>query len=408
MPRKSLIALLCGIGCAASAFAADPKPVVASDNVIKLGVLTDMNGIFSDNSGRGSVIAAQMAIDDFKAEVKPAFKIEMVWADHQNKADVGSSKAREWYDTQRVDAIFDVINSSVALAVSNVAREKKKVVIVTGAGTTRLTNEECSPYTVSYTWDTYSTSRPQVAAMTKSGIDTWFFVTVDYALGHSMESEAIASIKAAGGKVIGSVRHPLNTSDFSSVLLQARSSGAKGIALANSGGDAINAIKAAREFGITDKQVLAPIAVGIPDIHAMGLEVAQGMIVSDGFYWNLDDKTRAWSRRFFAKHKRMPALVHAGTYSAVLAYLNAVKTIGTDQSLEVMSELKRMRINDVFASGGHIRPDGRMLHDVYLLQVKKPSESTEPWDYYNLKEVIPGTDAFQSLAESRCSLIKKS
>jgi branched-chain amino acid transport system substrate-binding protein len=408
MLNKSVIALLCGIGFAAAAFAADTKPVVTSDNVVKVGVLTDMNGIFSDLAGKGSVIAAQMAIDDFKAAVNPSFKIELLWADHQNKADVGSNKAREWYDTQRVDAIFDVINSAVALAVSNVTREKQKLLVVTGAGTTRLTNEECSPYTISYTWDTYSASRPQVASMTKSGIDTWYFVTVDYALGQSMEAEAMASIRAAGGKVIGSVKHPLNTSDFSSLILQARASGAKGIALANAGGDAIAAIKTAREFNVTQQQVVAPIAVVIPDIHAMGLEVAQGMITSEGFYWNLNPKTRAWSRRFFEKHKRMPNLVHAGTYSAVLGYLNAVKAVGTDSSLEVMSQLKRARINDVFASDGYIRADGRMVHDMYLMQVKKPSESTEPWDYYHVKKVIPGKDAFQPLSESRCSLLKKS
>jgi branched-chain amino acid transport system substrate-binding protein len=408
MLNKSMIALLCGIGIAAAAFAAGPKPMVISDNVVKLGVLTDMNGIFSDDSGKGSVLAAQMAIDDFNAAAKPAFKIELVWADHQNKADVGSNRAREWYDTQRVDAIFDAINSSVALAVSNVTREKQKVLIVTGAGTTRLTNEECSPYTVNYAWDTYALSRPQVSLLTKSGIDTWFFVTVDYALGHSLEAEATASIKAAGGKVVGSVRHPFNTPDFSSIILQAKASGAKGIVLATAGQDAVNAIKAIREFGIMPKQVIAPMMTGTLQIHSMGLEATQGLFLTDAYYWNLNAKTRAWSRRFFEKHKRMPNQVHAGTYSAVTSYLTAVKVAGTDSSLEVMAELKRMRIDDAFTSNGQIRADGRMVHDMYLAQIKKPSESTEPWDYYTIKQVIPGKDAFQPLSESRCSLVKKS
>lgn len=408
MLNKSMIALLCGIGIAAAAFAAGPKPPAISDNVVKLGVLTDMNGIFSDDSGKGSVLAAQMAIDDFNAAAKPAFKIELVWADHQNKADVGSNRAREWYDTQQVDAIFDAINSSVALAVSNVTREKQKILMVTGAGTTRLTNEECSPYTVNYAWDTYALSRPQVALLTKSGIDTWFFVTVDYALGHSLEAEATASIKAAGGKVLGSVRHPFNTPDFSSIILQAKASGAKGIVLATAGGDAVNAIKAIREFGIMPKQVIAPMMTGTLQIHSMGLEATQGLFLTDAYYWNLNAKTRAWSRRFFEKHKRMPNQVHAGTYSAVTSYLTAVKVAGTDSSLEVMAELKRMRIDDAFTSNGQIRADGRMVHDMYLAQIKKPSESTEPWDYYTIKQVIPGKDAFQPLSESRCSLVKKS
>jgi len=408
MLNKSMIALLCGLGVAAAAFAAGPKPMAVSDNLVKLGVLTDMNGIFSDDSGKGSVLAAQMAIDDFNATAKPTFKIELVWADHQNKADVGSNRAREWYDTQHVDAIFDAINSSVALAVSNVTREKKKVLMVTGAGTTRLTNEECSPYTVNYAWDTYALSRPQVALLTKSGIDTWFFVTVDYALGHSLEAEATASIKAAGGKVVGSVRHPFNTPDFSSIILQAKASGAKGIVLATAGGDAVNAIKAIREFGIMPKQVIAPLMTGTLQIHSMGLEATQGLFLTDAYYWNLNAKTRAWSRRFFEKHKRMPNQVHAGTYSAVTSYLTAVKVAGTDSSLEVMAELKRLRIDDAFTSNGQIRADGRMVHDMYLAQIKKPSESTEPWDYYTIKQVIPGKDAFEPLSESRCSLVKKS
>jgi len=403
---KTLLAVTCAtLGLLPVTLLAAP-PATLTDNTVKVGVLTDMNGIFSELAGKGSVISAQMAIEDFRASARPAFKIELVSADHQNKADIGASKAREWFDTQQVDVIVDVINSAVALAVSNVTRDKQKLLMVTGAGTMRLTNEECSPNTVSYTWDTFSASRPQVAALTKSGTDSWYFVTVDYALGQSIESEATAAIKAAGGKIVGSIKHPLNASDFSSFLLQAQASKAKGIAIASAGGDAINAIKAAREFDLTKTQVVAPLSVSLPDIHSIGLEAAQGMVTADGFYWNLNAKTREWSRRFYERQKRMPNLVHAGTYSAVLTYLHAVQDIGSDKPADVMKRLKEVRINDVFATDGYIRADGRMVHDMYLVQVKKPSESKEPWDYYNIKAVIPGKDAFQPLAESRCALVK--
>jgi len=394
---------LCGICIACSApIAAQPNPI--SDGVVKIGVLTDMNSIFSELGGRGSVVATQMAIDDFKAQVKPAFRIEMVSADHQNKADIGANKAREWYDTQQVDVVVDAINSAVALAVSNVAREKRRLLIVTGAGTMRLTNEECSPYTISYTWDTYSSSRPTVAALTKSGTDTWFFVTVDYALGHSIEQEATAAIQAAGGKVVGSVRHPLNSSDFSSFMLQAQASKAKGIAIASAGGDLIAAVKAAREFGLTKNQTIVPLTGSLSDVHALGLSVGQGMVLTEGFYWNLNEQTREWSRRFYATQKRMPNLIHAGTYSAVMTYLRSVQATAGDQAERVMADLKQTRINDIFAKNGQIRSDGRMVHDTYLVTVKKPSESKEPWDYYDVKSVIPAENSFQPLKETRCKL----
>jgi branched-chain amino acid transport system substrate-binding protein len=378
-----------------------------SDQVVKVGVLTDMNSIFSELGGRGSVVATQMAIDDFKRDAKPAFAIEMVSADHQNKADIGANKAREWFDTQHVDIVVDAINSAVALAVSNVAREKKRLLFATGPGSMRLTNEECSPYTVSYTWDAYATSRPTVAALTKAGTDSWYFITVDYALGQSIEQEAAAAITAAGGKVIGSARHPLSTSDFSSFVLQAQASKAKGVAIANAGGDLINAVKAAREFGLARTQTIVPLSGTLNDVQAMGLAAAQGMVLTDAFYWNLNAQTREWSRRFFDKQKKMPNLIHAGTYSAVTNYLKAVQATGTDDADAVMKQMKSVRIDDMFAANGHIRDDGRMVHDMLLVQVKKPSESKEPWDFYNVKAVVPGDQAFQPLSESRCNLVRK-
>ncbi len=387
---------------------ATAAPPQVSGGVVKIGVLTDMNGIFSELAGKGSVIATQMAIDDFKAEAKPEFAIDMVFADHQNKADIGASKAREWYDKQQVDMVVDAINSAVAIAVSSVTREKQKLLIVTGAGAMRLTNEDCSRNTISYTWDTYSTSRPQATAVTKAGARDWFFLTVDYALGQSIEQDGLAAVKAAGGRVLATVRHPISSPDFSSYMLQAQASKAQAVGIASAGGDLINAIKAAREFGVMKNQTLVPLSGSITDVHALGLPVAQGITLTEAFYWDLNDQTRAWSHRFFEKHKRMPNLIHAGTYSAVRNYLQAVQAVGTDEALAVRKQLGAAVINDVFASNGRIREDGRMVHDMYLMQVKKPSESKRPWDYFNVKAVIPGDQAYQPLSESRCALVKKS
>lgn len=382
---------------------AQPK---ISDGVVRIGVLSDMNGIFSDLAGQGSVLATQMAIEDFVAQAKPSFKIEMLSADHQNRPDVGANKAREWYDVQKVDLTVDVINSAVALAVSNVTKEKQRLLMVTGAGTIRLTNEDCSPNTISYTWDTYATSRPQATAATKAGAKDWFFLTVDYALGQSIELDGRAAVTAAGGKVLGSVRHPMGTSDFASFLLQAQSSKAQAIGIASAGGDLINSIKAAREFGIAPQQTIVPLSGSITDVHALGLEAAQGLTMTEAFYWDLNERTRAWSKRFLQRHKRMPNLIHAGTYSAVQTYLQAVQAVGSDDAMAVRKKLGEIKINDVFAANGHIRADGRMVHDMYLVQVKKPSESKAPWDYFHIKAVIPGDQAFQPLSESRCKLVK--
>ena len=378
-----------------------------SGDMVKIGVLTDMSGVYSDLGGQGSVTAAQMAIDDFKAQAKPAWKIELVYADHQNKADVGSNKAREWYDTQGVDMITDALNSAVALAVSKVTLEKKRILIDTGAASTRLTNEDCSPNTVHYVYDTYALANGPGKAVTKQGKDSWFFLTADYAFGHSLEKDTADAVKASGGKVVGAVRHPLNASDFSSFLLQAQSSKAKVVGLANAGGDTINSIKAANEFGLTKTQTIVGLLTTIVDIHALGLPTTQGMMFTEGFYWNLNPETREWSRRYFAKMKKMPSMLQAGTYSAVMTYLKAVQATGTDEADAVMKQLKATTINDMFAKGGKIRADGRMIHDMYLVEVKKPAESKEPWDYYNLKAVIPASEAFQPMSLSRCPLVKK-
>lgn len=376
-----------------------------SGDTVKIGVLADMSGVFSDLSGASSVTAARMAIDDFIKNEKPSFKIELVSADHQNKTDVAASRAREWYDVEGVDMITDVINSAVALAVSNITKEKNKVLMVTGAGTTALINEQCSPNTILYAWDTYSIASSLGRAITKGGKKKWYFVTVDYALGQAIEKDTIKGIQAEGGKVVGSLKHPINASDFSSFMLTAQASGADVIGIANAGGDLINAVKAASEFGVT--QTLAPMAGTLTDVHSMGLDVAQGMVLVEGFYWNRDDESRAWSQRFFKERNRMPIMLQAGLYSAVTTYLKAVKELGTDDAATVLEHLKQTEINDFFAKNGKIREDGRMVYDLYHVEVKSPRESTQPWDYYHVRGVIPGEQAFQPLSESRCALVKQ-
>ncbi len=383
------------------------NPMSLSQDTVKIGVLTDMAGIFSDLSGAGSIVAAQMAVDDFKQQAKPTFKIEVISADHQNKADIGSSKAREWFDTQGVDMIADVINSGVALAVAKVANDKKRIVMVSGSGTTRLHNEDCNPYTVHYGWDTRTVANAQVRALAEQGKKSWFFLTVDYALGRALEQDATEAIKANGGTVVGSVKHPISTADFSSLIVQAQASKAQVIGLANAGSDLINAIKSANEYGVGKNQTLSGLIATITDIHAMGLETTQGMVLVEDFVWNRNDLTREWSQRFFAKQKRMPNFVHAGTYSSVLTYLKAVQASGTDAPDVVMKQMKQMTINDVFTSNGKIREDNKMTHDVYVLEVKKPGESKGPWDYYHIKRTVAGSDAAQPLSGSKCPMVKK-
>jgi branched-chain amino acid transport system substrate-binding protein len=365
----------------------------AASSPVKVGVLTDMTSLFADIGGQGSAIALRMAVEDFGGQLlgKP---IEILTADHQNKVDIAVNKAREWFDVQGVDMITDLLPSSVALAVSDVGRQKNKVIIVNGGGTSRLTGEACSPNTIHYTYDTYALSTNTVNALMAKGLDSWFFLTVDYALGHSLEADAVQAVKARGGKVLGAVRHPVNASDLASYLLQAQGSKAQVIALADAGGDFTNAVKQADQFGLrkSGKQSLAGLHVFISDIHSLGLEQAQGMVLTTGFYWNLNAATRAWSRRFFEKTKRMPTMVHAGVYSSTMHYLNAVKAAGTKEPQAVLAKMRERPIN------------GRMVHDMLLVEVKKPSESKEPWDYYSVKAIIPGASAFIPLAKSGCKL----
>jgi branched-chain amino acid transport system substrate-binding protein len=370
--------------------------------------MTDMNALYSDLAGEGSVIATRMAIEDFGGKVlgKP---IEVVVGDHQNKADIASAKAREWFDTQKVDMINDLVTTPTALAVVDIAKQKNRIAIINGAGATLLTNENCSANSVHYSWDTYALANGTANAVLKQGGKSWYFVTADYAFGKSLEKAASDVVTANGGSVLGAARHPLSASDFSSFMLQAQASGAQIIGLANAGPDAVNAIKAAREFGITKsgKQSVASLLITVNDIHSLGLEAAQGLYATDAFYWDLNDETRKWSKRFFAKAHKMPNMIHAGVYSSTIHYLKAIQAAGTDEAGAVMKKMKEMPINDFFAKNGKIREDGRMVHDMLLVQVKKPSESKYPWDYYNIKAVIPGDQAYQPLSTSRCPLIAK-
>lgn len=378
-----------------------------SDGVVKIGVLTDLSGTYSDLAGKGAVLATKMAIDDFVAAEKPGFKVELVSADHQNKGDIAANKAREWFEKDKVDAASELVTTSVALAVQKIAKDKNKIVLMSGPGSTAITNENCNDVSVHWTYDTYALANGTAKAVTQAGGKKWFFLTADYAFGHALEKDASDVVKANGGEVVGSVRHPFPGNDFSSYLLKARSSGAQVIGLANAGGDTVNAIKQAAEFGITPKQSLAGLLVFITDVHSLGLKNTQNMYLTEGFYWDLNNETRAWSKRFFDLHKRMPTMVQAGQYSSTMHYLKAVKAINSDDTAKVMAQMKKTPVNDFFAKNGKIRDDGRMVHDMYLLQVKKPSESKTPWDYYHVKATIPAAEAFQPLSASRCALIKK-
>jgi branched-chain amino acid transport system substrate-binding protein len=404
MQMKKLTSLACAAAFATLSGAASAQ---ISGNTVKIGVLTDMSGTYSDLAGAGAVLATEMAIADFIAEAKPAFKVEMVSADHQNKADIASNKAREWFEREGVDTATELVTTSTALAVMKIAKEMNRVALMSGPASTPITNEQCNDVTVHYTYDTYALANGTAKAVTQQGGDTWFFLTADYAFGQALEKDSSAVVTANGGKVLGSVRHPFPASDFSSFLLQAQSSGAKIIGLANAGADTTNAIKQAAEFGVTPKQSLAGLLMFISDVHSLGLQATQGMYLTTGFYWDLDDDTRAWSKRFFDKQKRMPTMVQAGQYSSVLHYLRAVQATGTDEAGKVMAQMKATPINDFFGKNGRIREDGRMVHDMYLAQVKTPAESTYPWDYYHIRQTIPAEEAFQPLAQSRCPLVKK-
>ncbi len=401
--KRQFIAIAAGAACAMGlSFSAQAQ---ISGDTIKIGMITDMSGLYTDIDGAGGAEAVKMAIADMGGNINGK-KIEFISADHQNKADIAASKAREWFDQQGVDMLIGGTNSGANLAMAKVAAEKKKVFISIGAGSARLTNEECTPYTVHYAYDTVALARGTGGAIVKQGGKSWYFLTADYAFGQSLEKDTTDVVKAAGGTVAGSAKHPLSASDFSSFLLQAQASKAQILGLANAGGDTINTIKAANEFGITKSMKLAGLLVFINDVHTLGLKTTQGMYLTDGWYWDQSPESRAWSKRYTAKMKKAPSMLQAADYSAATTYLNVVKTLGTDDGDKVMAQLKKTRINDMFAKGGEIRPDGRMVHDMYLMEVKKPAESKYPWDYYKVVATIPGAQAYTTKAETKCALWK--
>jgi branched-chain amino acid transport system substrate-binding protein len=395
---------------AAATLAATTANAQNSDGVVRIGVLNDQSALYADMSGQGSVWAARKAVEDFGAAAK-GMKVEIVFADHQNKADVGSNIARQWYDQNGVDMIVDVPNSSVALSVNQITREKNKVFLNSGAASSDLTGKACSPNTIHWTYDTWALANGTGKAVVQTGGDTWFFVTADYAFGHALERDTEAVVLANGGKVLGKVRHPLQTQDFSSFLLQAQGSGAKIIGLANAGGDTINSVKQAAEFGITQGgQNLAALLVFLTDVHSLGLKTAQGLVFTAAWYWDLTDDDRAFAKAFAADNKGMhPTMVQAGVYSAVMHYLKAVEALGSDaDGAAVVAKMKEMPTDDKLFGKGQVRADGRKIHDLYLFEVKTPAESKAPWDYYKLRATIPAADAFRPLDQGDCPLVKRS
>src|SRR5688572_4099710 len=392
----------------AFALAAGGAQAQVSGNVVKIGVMSDMSSLYADIGGPGSVVAARMAVEDFGAE-KKGMKVEIVSADHQNKPDVGSSVARQWYDAEGVDAIFDVPTSSVALAVNQVTRDKGKAFIVSGAASSDLTGKACSPNTVHWTYDTWMLANGTGSAIVKTGGDSWFFITADYAFGHALERDTEAVVLKNGGKVLGKVRHPLNNQDFSSLLLQAQSSKAKIIGLANAGGDTTNSIKQGSEFGIVrGGQNFAGLLVFITDVHALGLDKAQGLIFTETFYWDMNDRTRAFGKKFAERNRGIhPTMIHAGVYSSVLHYLKAVEALKSDDGTKIIAKMKEMPTDDPLFGKGTIRPDGRKIHPAYLFEVKKPSESKGAWDYYKTRTTIPAEQAFRPVDQGDCPLVKK-
>jgi branched-chain amino acid transport system substrate-binding protein len=402
MKLKTLAALMmAGFGVVAQ-----PSVAAISDDVIRIGIISDMSGVYADVDGPAGVEAIRMAIADAGGQINGK-KIELLTADHQNKADLASSKAREWFDQQKLDMLIGGTNSATNIAMAAVAADKKKPFISIGSASSDMTNKACTPYTVHWAYDTVALARGTGGAVVKDGGKTWFFLTADYAFGHALERDTATVVKAAGGEIKGQVRAPLSTGDFSSYMLQAQSSGAKILGLANAGGDTINSIKAANEFGVTATMKLAGLLIFINDIHALGLKATQGMYLTDGWYWDQSDASRAWSKKFEEKIKRKPSMLQAGDYSAVSFYLNGVKATGSDDADTIMKWMKSNKINDFFATNGYVREDGRMVHDMFLMQVKTPAESKGPWDYYKIIETLPGDKVYASLAESTCSFIKK-
>ncbi|CAB3634182.1 MAG: ABC transporter substrate-binding protein [Achromobacter sp.] len=404
MPRRFSRAVLAGAIAGALLHAGAARAQI-SDDVIRIGFITDMSGVYSGPDGPGGAEAIKMAIEEMGGDINGK-KIELLTADHQNKADIASAKAREWFDQRGLDLLIGGTNSSTALAMSKVAADKKKPIIVVGAGAPALTNEQCTPYTLNYAYDTVAQARGTGAAVVKAGGKSWYILTADYAFGHALQADTTKVVEAGGGKVVGSVKHPLSTSDFSSFLLQAQASKAEILALANAGADATNAIKAANEFGLTRTMRLAGMIMFINDIHAMGLETAKGMYLTDSWYWNASDETRAWAQKFYERRNAMPSSLQAADYSAAIQYLRAVKATGTDDADTVLAYLRANKLDDVYIKNGVVRPDGRVVHDMYLLQVKTPEESKAPWDYFKVVQTIDGNEAFTTKAETRCALWK--
>ncbi len=388
--------------------AASPASAVISDGIVKIGVLNDQSSLYADLAGQGSVVAARMAVEDFNAAAK-GLKVEIIFADHQNKADVGSGIAKQWLDAEKVDMILDVPNSGVALAVNQIVKERGKAFLISSAASSDLTGKACSPNTVHWTYDTWALANGTGNAIVKTGGDTWFFITADYAFGHALERDTEAVVLKNGGKVLGKVRHPLNTADFSSFLLQAQSSKAKIIGMANAGGDTTNTIKQAAEFGIVrGGQNLAGLLVFLTDIHGLGLQTAQGLIFTESFYWDMNERTRAFAKRFSDRNRGIhPTMIHAGSYAATLHYLKAIDALKSDEGTKVIAKMKEMPTDDPLFGKGTIRQDGRKIHPMYLVEVKKPSESKYPWDYYKIRATIPAEQAFRPIDQGDCPLVKK-
>ena len=397
-----------GLGLlAAAVFGVDTATAQISDDVVRIGVLNDQSNVYADLGGPGSVIAARMAIEDVGGKVlgKP---IDILVADHQSKADVGASIARQWFEADKVDMAIGFDNSSVALAVEQVAFQTNRIAIAGAIGTTAFTGKACTPNEAAWVYDAYALTNTLARSVVRRGEDTWFFITVDYSLGYSLEADATSAVVASGGKVLGGVRHPLNTADFSSYLLQAQASRAKVVALANAGGDMTNAIKQANEFGLTRAgQTVVSLLTFITDVNSVGLKAAQGLTFVTAFYWDRDDESRAWSKRFFERHKRMPTMAQAAVYSAIRHYLRAIAAAGTDEAKAVMAKMREIPVNDFYAKNGKVREDGRMVHDMYFVQVKTPEESTGAWDYYRILSTISSDQAFRPLDESGCPLVKQ-
>ncbi len=403
--KRALKTMTLGAAAVLAAGVASNASAQFTDDTIKIGFITDMSSVYADVDGPAGVEAIRMAIADFGGTLNGK-KIELIFDDHHNKTDIASARVREWFDQQGLDVLIGGQNSATNLAMARVAAEKKKPFIAVGSAVARLTNEDCTPYTVHYVFDTVALAKGPGTAIVKQGGKEWYFLSVDYAFGHSLEKDTTKIIEENGGKVIGSVRHPLGTADFSSFLLQAQASGAKILGIANSGNDTINAIKAAKEFGITNTMQLASMVMFLTDTHSLGLETAQSMFVTAAWYWDQTPESREWSQRFYQKINRMPTVMQAGNYSAVTQYLKVIEALGTDDGDKVMAGLKSTPINDMFAKDAYIRADGRMVHDMYLMQIKTPAESKYPWDYYKLVRTIPGEEAFTTKAESTCSLWK--